>query len=186
MALPNHLTQNNKSALLVVVMGVSGSGKTTLATEIAKHFDISFLDADSLHSEAAIKQMSQGIPLTDKLRAPWIERICRQIRQFEAQNISCVLAYSGLKQQHRDLIFKSCTHSLGILLNADQAVLEQRLQARRNHFMSPQLLSSQIAAMEPLSEKLTQLTLNLDLTDTVERHLLQSVRFINQYNLTNM
>ena len=177
MASPDHLIQNNSPPLLVVVMGVSGSGKTTLATDIAKHFGIQFLDADSLHSEAAIEQMSQGIPLTDTDRAPWIKRICSQLRQFEAQNLSCVLAYSGLKQQHRNLIFNSYTHSFGILLNADQALLEQRLQARRNHFMSPQLLSSQIAAMEPFGEEITLLNLNMaeQLTDL----LLQSTRFIN-------
>ena len=185
MLLPNPIKQSNQSPLLVVVMGVSGTGKTTLATEIAKHFDIEFLDADSLHSEDAIKQMSQGIPLTDTLRLPWIKRICRQLRQFEAQNISCVLAYSGLKQQHRELIFNAYHHALGILLKANQSILAQRLQARRNHFMSPQLLSSQIAAMEPLSNEMAQLTLNVNVVDTVDQLLLQSVDFINLHHHAN-
>jgi gluconokinase len=103
--LPANRIQEKQSPLLVVVMGVSGSGKTTLATEIANTFDITFLDADSLHSQVAIQQMSQGIALTDEQRAPWIERIYRQLNQFETQGKSCALAYSGLKQQHRQLIF---------------------------------------------------------------------------------
>ncbi|MFT4940472.1 MAG: gluconokinase [Paraglaciecola sp.] len=186
MTLPTNLIQSTKSPFLVVVMGVSGTGKSTLATEIAKHFDITFLDADSLHSETAIKQMSHGIPLSDKLRAPWIKRICSQLSQYESQNLSCVLAYSGLRQQHRELIFNSYRKTLGILLSADKALIAQRLQARRNHFMSAQLLSSQIAAMEPFSKEMSQLTLNANLADNVGSLLLQSVSFINKHHLSKV
>jgi carbohydrate kinase (thermoresistant glucokinase family) len=158
-------------------MGVSGTGKTTLATEIANTLDMTFIDADSLHSQAAIQQMSQGIALTDEQRIPWIERICSQLNQFETQGKSCVLAYSGLKRQHRQLIFSSYHHTCGILLNTDQAIIEKRLQARKNHFMSPLLLSSQIAAMELFVNEIT--LLNLSLNKTLENLLLQSVGFIN-------
>jgi gluconokinase len=167
-------------------MGVSGTGKTTLATEIARYFDITFLDADSLHSESAIKQMSQGIPLNDELRAPWIQRICKQLSHSESQNISCVLAYSGLKHQHREMIFSSYRKTLGILLNADQAIIAGRLQARRNHFMSAELLSSQIAAMEPLSKEMAQITLKLNLAEKLDSLLLQSVNFINIHHQFNV
>lgn len=153
MLLLDNETENKHPPILVVVMGVSGSGKTTLAQEIANHFDIIFLDADSFHSEDAIKQMSQGIPLSDDQRTPWIERLCKQLSHFERENKNCVLAYSGLKQQHRRLIFASYSRSVGILLDADQALIAQRLTDRGEHFMSPQLLSSQIASMEPINEK---------------------------------
>jgi gluconokinase len=169
--------QKFQAPLLVVVMGVSGTGKTTLASKIADYFNLRFLDADSLHSDAAIKQMSQGIALTNEQRLPWIERICDQLSELAAHQQSCVLAYSGLKQQHRHLIFSSYPNSVGILLNADQAIIAQRLQTRRNHFMSPQLLSSQIASMEPFADEPN--LLKLDLSETLENLLLQSVNFIN-------
>lgn len=177
MTLPANPIQKKQASLLVVVMGVSGTGKTTLGNKIANTFDMTFLDADSLHSHAAIQQMSQGIALTDEQRLPWIQRICSQLVQFETQDKNCLLAYSGLKQQHRQLIFSTYQNTLGILLNADQAIIEQRLQARTNHFMSPQLLSSQIAAMEPFGDEITMLNLNLN--ESLESHLLQSVSFIN-------
>jgi gluconokinase len=164
--------------LLVVVMGVSGTGKTTLATQIAKHFDITFLDADSLHSDAAIQQMSRGIPLTNPQRAPWITRICKQLSAYEVQGKSCVLAYSGLTRLHRQQIFSAYQQSLGILLNADQTILVQRLQTRTDHFMPVRLLSSQIAAMQPFDDEIT--LLGLHLTATLETHLVQSVSFIKQ------
>ena len=70
----NNETEFQQLPLLVVVMGVSGCGKSTLAQEIANYLAIAFLDADSFHTKDAIKQMSEGIPLTDEQRAPWIAR----------------------------------------------------------------------------------------------------------------
>ena len=84
--LSNNEIENEKSPILVVVMGVSGCGKTTLADTIANLLDMTFLDADSFHSEDAIKNMSQGIALTDQQRTPWIARICKQLNHLELQN----------------------------------------------------------------------------------------------------
>jgi carbohydrate kinase (thermoresistant glucokinase family) len=180
LALTANGIQKTQYPLLVVVMGVSGTGKTTLATEIANTLDMTFFDADSLHCQAAIQKMSQGIALTDEQRIPWIARICSQLNQFETQGKSCVLAYSGLKRQHRQLIFSAYQHTYGILLNADQAIIKKRLQARKNHFMSPALLNSQIADMEPIVDEIT--LLNLSLNRTLESLLLQSISFIKLHH----
>ena len=46
-------------------MGVSGAGKSTIGKLLAKSLDWHFFDADSFHSQANIKKMSNGIPLND-------------------------------------------------------------------------------------------------------------------------
>jgi gluconokinase len=163
---------------LLVVMGVSGTGKSTLADAVAEHFAINFLDADSLHSTEAKQQMSQGIALTDQQRDPWIARICEHLKHFQTQGESCVLAYSGLKKTHRKLIFDCYQHSLGILLKADKTIIAKRLQSRAEHFMSPQLLDSQMAAMEDFDNEI--ILLELDLRHSLEQHLAASVSLINQ------
>lgn len=162
-------------------MGVSGSGKSTLAEQIAKQLEFTFLDADSFHSSDAVKQMSQGIALSDMQREPWIQRICQQLSHFELLNRSCVLAYSALKQKHRQLIFASYPHAVGILLNAGQDLLAQRLSNRQAHFMSPQLLASQISSMEDIkpSEQINLLTLSA--AEPVEDLLMESIGFIEAY-----
>lgn len=170
----------NKPPLLVVVMGVSGTGKTTLATEIASHFNITFLDADSLHSEGAINQMSQGIALSDKQRKPWIHRICNYLTQLESAGNSCVLAYSGLKRQHRRQVYNSYQQVVGVILEGNKKLIEQRLQAREGHFISPKLLSSQIASMEPFNDKEEIEVLHLLAEKTIEILLTESSSFILQ------
>lgn len=168
--------QHKLQPLLVVVMGVSGTGKSTLASEIAKSSGLTYLDADSFHSAEAIAQMSQGIPLTDAQRAPWIERIYHKLCQYESENKSCILAYSGLKQQHREIIFSAYKNTAGVLLNADQRLITERLAKRTDHFMSPHLLSSQISEMEPFGNEISML--RLDTADSVEQLLIQFGHFI--------
>jgi gluconokinase len=146
---PNH--QPKPEPLLLVVMGVSGTGKSTLAGEFALRYGFTFLDADSLHSDQSIVQMSQGIPLTEAQRSPWIQRICQQLRDNHRQNKNCILAYSGLKQHHRDLIFGTYPKRAGVLLDTERWLILQRMEDRRGHFMSPQLLDSQLAEMEPFA-----------------------------------
>ena len=173
-------TQHKLYPLLVVVMGVSGTGKSTLANEIANRSGFTFLDADSLHSPDAIDQMSQGIPLTDTQRAPWIHRIYKQLREYESENKCCVLAYSGLKHQHRQSVFSAYANTMGILLDANPALIAQRMQARGEHFMPPELLSSQIAEMEPFTDD--NALVRLDAAESVEQLLLQSLTFIDENN----
>ena len=169
------------SPLLLVIMGVSGSGKTTLASEYAKRHQFTFLDADALHSDQAIQQMSQGIPLNNEQRLPWIQRIHNQLCHFEAENKNCILAYSGLKQAHREVVFSAYTHRAGVLLSADKGLIMQRLATRSEHFMPPQLLDSQLNEMEPLNEKEPLLALNS--ADTVEVLLDKLERFVSKIKL---
>ena len=169
--------QRQRQPLLVVIMGVSGTGKSTLAREIAKGFGLTFIDADSFHSAEAIAQMSQGIPLSDAQRAPWIERIHSRLCQYQSANKSCVLAYSGLKQHHREVIFSAYENTVGVLLSADQKLITERLAQRTDHFMSPHLLSSQIAEMEAFGNEIQ--LLRLDTADSVEQLLVQFDQFMS-------
>ncbi len=157
--------------LLIVVMGVSGTGKSTLAYEFSQRYQFIFIDADSFHSKQAIQQMSQGIPLTNEQRLPWIKRISQQLIKYRRQNKNCILAYSGLKKVHRDIIFSSYTKNLGVLLNADPKLIAERLNLRSDHFMSSKLLDNQFAEMEPFEDD--KLLLELDITHSIDELLKQ-------------
>ncbi len=135
------------------------------------------IDADSFHSDEAIAQMSQGIPLSDAQRAPWVERIHSQLCQHQSANKSSALAYSGLKQHHREVIFSAYENTAGVLLSADQKLITGRLAQRTDHFMSPHLRSSQIAEMDPFGTEIQ--LLRLDTADSVEQLLVQFDQFMS-------
>lgn len=58
-----------------ILMGVSGSGKTLIGSKVATLLSAKFIDGDDLHPAKNIDKMSQGIPLSDEDRLPWLERL---------------------------------------------------------------------------------------------------------------
>ncbi len=58
-----------------ILMGVSGSGKTLIGSKVAALLSAKFIDGDDLHPAKNIDKMSQGIPLSDEDRLPWLERL---------------------------------------------------------------------------------------------------------------
>lgn len=132
-------------ANLIIVMGVSGSGKSTLAKRLADHYGYVFLDGDDFHSAESRALMAEGVPLTDDHRGPWAESIKQHLKTAGA---NAVLAFSGLKRKHRDLLRSAGLRTLVIYLVGDKATIETRIAGRKGHFMAPALLDSQFASME--------------------------------------
>lgn len=133
---------------LIIVMGVSGCGKSTLAAALAKHYDYNFLDADDFHSAEAKALMASGIALTDDNRTPWVAAIKQHLESQADINQHCVLAFSGLKQKHRDELRKAGLRTIVLFLKGEQHTIQGRLEQREGHFMAPRLLTSQFDSLE--------------------------------------
>jgi carbohydrate kinase (thermoresistant glucokinase family) len=133
----------------VVVMGVSGAGKTTVGMALAERLGVAFLDADDLHPVANVEKMTAGTPLTDLDRAPWLVLVGRAVADAPAPGV--VMACSALQREYRDAIREHAPDAFFVHLDADAATLERHLEHRTGHFMPPSLLTSQLAALEPLA-----------------------------------
>ena len=140
--------------MVVIVMGVSGSGKTTVARELAQHLGWNFLDADSFHSANNVAKMQAGIPLDDADRAPWLASLRAAIEQALAENRDLALACSALKRSYREQLLVNSQVKL-VYLKGSPEVLRQRLQQRTGHFMTEQLLDSQLRSLEEPSDAIT-------------------------------
>lgn len=125
-------------------MGVSGAGKTTVGLEAAALAGVRFLDADDLHSPANVEKMRSGIPLTDEDRAPWLDAVAASLRD----GAPCIMACSALRRSYRDRLRQDAPLTAFVLLRATRELLSERLAGRTGHFMTEQLLDSQLATLD--------------------------------------
>jgi gluconokinase len=134
--------------MVIVLMGVAGSGKTTVGVALAEALGAGFVDADALHAPEAVAKMARGEGLDEADRAPWIARIVGVVRDALSEQRDLVVACSALRAAHRAAIADDPRVRL-VHLRAPEAVLRERLARRTGHFAGPELLDSQLAALEP-------------------------------------
>lgn len=159
----------------LVVMGVSGTGKSTMAAALSQQLGWACAEADEFHPQANINKMSQGIPLQDADRWPWLQEIQDWMSAQAAAGKSTVLTCSALKQTYRHLLSAAQGRVLFMHLDGDAHLIGERMQGREGHFMPPTLLPSQLATLEPLSvEELASGSMRLDILRTPEE-LVQAV-----------
>ncbi|HEV2197522.1 MAG TPA: gluconokinase [Candidatus Acidoferrum sp.] len=143
--------------MIVLLMGPAGSGKTTVGRFLAAQLSWDFADGDDFHPPANIAKMSQGIPLTDEDRLPWLQSIGDAMRQWQARGKSVVVACSALKHSYRELlgIGPDAKDIKLVYLKGTFDLLLERLHSRAGHYMKEQMLASQLADLEEPEDALT-------------------------------
>ena len=141
--------------MVIVVMGVSGSGKSTVGSAIAAKLGWEFRDGDDFHPPENRAKMSQGIPLNDSDRWPWLDAISKFSREAESSRQNAVIACSALKEAYRTRLRTGCHEMRFVFLQGSRDLLASRLKGRTGHFMPPSLLDSQLATLEVPTDALT-------------------------------
>ncbi|WVR04489.1 hypothetical protein IAU60_001493 [Kwoniella sp. DSM 27419] len=116
------IPKGEPNPVLIIVMGPASCGKSTVGSELAESLSLPFIDGDSLHPQSNIDKMSDGIPLTDDDRLPWLalirstgERVCREefdkcggrfktLQEGGLGRAGVVIACSALKKWYRDIL----------------------------------------------------------------------------------
>jgi len=146
MTSPAHPTTSQPD--IVIVMGVAGSGKTVVGKLLAEQLGCEFFDADKFHSPENVALMSQGIPLDDEKRGPWLDRLAGLIDEAIADRRGIVLACSALKRRYRSRLGVGRPHVRLVHLDGPESLLRERLEQRTGHFMPASQLASQCALLE--------------------------------------
>lgn len=129
-------------------MGVAGAGKTLVGSLLAAALGVPFLEGDALHPAANVRKMTQGIPLTDADRVPWLDAIAARIAAAHRAGSGIVVSCSALKRAYRDVLRSADPELLFVHLSGERDLIARRLAARAGHFMPVSLLDSQLATLE--------------------------------------
>ena len=134
----------------LIIMGVSGSGKSLIGSMLAQHLGGVFEDADDFHPASNKAKMSAGHPLTDEDRWPWYDILRKRILEMRPKTPHYVLACSALKQIYRDRLRDGDGYEQieFVYLQGSRELLQERIGARKGHFMPPTLLDSQLQTLE--------------------------------------
>lgn len=142
--------------MVIVLMGVSGSGKTTIGEKLAADLGWEFVEGDDYHPPENVAKMKGGTPLTDADRKPWLTALRQRIDAACAGGEDLVVACSALKDEYREYLERddpACVRY--VYLHGSEELIRERLEARKGHFMNPDLLRSQFAALEPPTGEVT-------------------------------
>ncbi len=142
-------------------MGVCGTGKSTVAAAAAEALSGAFVESDELHPPANVKAMSEGRPLTDAQRWPWLEAVCEAALAVDGER-PVMIACSALARRYRDFIRARLPRVIFVHLHGTSDVIRGRMMRRPSHFMPPTLLESQLATLEPPEGESDSCSLNID------------------------
>ncbi|MFD2203623.1 NADP-dependent phosphogluconate dehydrogenase [Shivajiella indica] len=162
--------------MIFIITGVSGSGKTTIGSLLSKKTHLPFFDADDFHPKANVEKMTQGIPLDDHDRMPWLKTLAEKISGWENHG-GAILACSALKENYRQIL-QSVPGIIWIHLKGEKPLLEERLLNRKNHYMNPGLLTSQLETWEE-----PEYGFHLDVSDTPEGLVDKIFQYFDSLNI---
>lgn len=134
---------------VVVVMGVAGCGKTEIGSRLAARLGCRFVEGDRLHPPENVARMASGQPLTDELRAGWLDKIGAEIAASANAGDGVVAACSALKRTYRDRLRRYRPDILFIYPAIDPETARHRVASRKGHFMPASLVDSQFVALQP-------------------------------------
>ncbi len=155
------LRDNQASSIRWVVMGVSGCGKSTVGRHLADAHGDKYVEGDDFHPADNVAKMSAGLPLGDEDRVEWLRALKEQIRGARERGVGLVLSCSALKRGYRDLLREADPALRFVHLDGPRALIAERLSARKDHYMPPLLLDSQLAVLEPLAHDERGLVLDI-------------------------
>jgi len=143
-----------------IVMGVSGCGKSSVGQALAQYLGWDFYDADNFHPPENLAKMTNGIPLTDSDRVPWLASLRELISSSLKADSPGVLACSALKERYRQQLMDGNKGVQIVYLKGSYDLIWSRMERRADHYMKPHMLKSQF---ESLEEPTNALTINISM-----------------------
>ncbi|KAK7226862.1 hypothetical protein V2G26_014865 [Clonostachys chloroleuca] len=138
----------------IIFIGPCGTGKTTIGKQIAQWIESPFVEGDSLHTRAAVEKMRSGTAILDEDRSGWLSRLATHVAEvlLDLDYPTAVVSCSALKQSYRSNLRETLSQkgikAVFVDLQASEQVLLERLDSRKDHYMSKEMVEGQLQTYE--------------------------------------
>lgn len=156
-SLEQGLVRPSSQGACIVIMGVTASGKSTTARFLSEKIGFSFQDADVYHPEENMRTMQSGQSLSDEQRARFVSILIAEIAKRTGNGENIVLAWSALKEIHRENFSREVTQSSFVFLEIDEEEAISRATTRLETdttAVDPKIVKGQFLALERPGEGL--------------------------------
>lgn len=177
------LVRPSSQGACIVIMGVTASGKSTTARFLSEKIGFSFQDADVYHPEENMRTMQSGQSLNDEQRAIFVGILIGEIARRTQNGENIVLAWSALKEIHRDQFAKEVTQSVFVFLEIPETEALERATQRwetDKTAVGPNIVADQflalddpeegvrISALQPIQEILTKIVSSTEIQPLID------------------
>ena len=144
-----------------VITGPAGCGKTSVAEHLHDTYSLPYLEGDTYHTPTNVEKMRTGQPLTDADRWDWLillrEEALSALLSPSAATNGVIVTCSALKRKYRDVLRVASYHHPAVqvhfvFLQASEALLMDRVRARKGHYMKDYMVRSQFQSLETPTE----------------------------------
>ncbi len=159
--------------MVLIIMGVAGCGKTSVGKMLSEKLGWKYYEGDNYHPKENVEKMSNGIPLNDEDRMPWLLKLRTIIEDALSHSENIILSSSALKEAYRKIL-KVNDGVKFIYLKGSYELIEARMKMRKDHFMKPGMLKSQFEALE---EPANAITIDIDQPlEKIVENILQKIK----------
>ena len=160
----------------ILVMGVSACGKSEIAGRLATTLEVPCIEGDALHPPGNIEKMSNGVPLEDEDRWPWLDALAGSVETHSGEQGGAVFSCSALKKAYRQRLRDCVPNLITIYLELDIETAQNRASRRAGHFMPAALVESQFSTLEPPLGEPCTISVDARLPiETVLDHVLRAI-----------
>jgi gluconate kinase len=115
---------------LLFLFGLAGAGKTFCGTLLAERLGYYCYDLDVDCTPAMRQAIVERRPFTDAMRDEFFAIVCERVRELQAKYSKIIVMQAAYKQRHRDLVTGQFPALEMIWIDAPDALICERLEAR--------------------------------------------------------
>lgn len=115
---------------LLFLFGLAGAGKTFCGNLLAERLGYYCYDLDVDCTPAMRQAIAERRPFTDGMRDEFFAIVCKRIEELREKHLRIIVMQAAYKKRHRDLVTRQFPGLEMVWIDAPDALICQRLQAR--------------------------------------------------------